>query len=151
MALRTSTSWDGTAGSRRSARASRPAGRAGSRGHPSPGGSRRAAGLSDRRRAASPCTAPRSGAGRGGGVRARAAATAAAAAASRREPGGLGPVRSSRPDLEWARTTGGARERRERPAPARPPRPPPRPGRGPRPALPGGGGGGGGPAAARAP
>lgn len=85
MARRTSTSWDGTAGPRRSARATRPAGRAGSRGHPSPGGSRQPAELSDGRRAASPCTAPT----RGAGGRARAAA--AAAAASRREPGGLGP------------------------------------------------------------
>lgn len=140
MAARTATSWDGTAGPRRSARATRPAGRAqpagggggppspslasaepaGARGHPSPGGSRAGGGLSGGRRAASPCTAPE-----------RAANRCCSAGAPR-----PGPARAARLEPEWARTAGRAASAEPAgPAERAPPRPGPAPAPAPAPAA----------------
>lgn len=151
MAVRTATSWDGTAGPRRSARATRPAGRA----QPSGGG----AGRSPR-----PPQPPRvpgraAGSGASGGPRLHAphwGGVARSAGSPRELPPlllllllllGWNLAAWARALAAWSRSgraqpaEPASAEPGARPAPARPPRPPPRPGRGPRPALPGGGGG----------
>lgn len=160
MAARTATSWDGTAGPRRSARATRPAGRAqprgGGGGRPSPSPASAGAGRS--LRPPQPRRVPGGAAGSvaGGGPRlhalrrggaARGARGLSASCRCRRRcwagAGRPGPARAGR--LERGVGAHSPPSPRApspaRPAPARPPRPPPRPGRGPRPALPGGGGG----------
>lgn len=143
MAARTATSWDGTAGPRRSARATRPAGRAqprgGGGGRPSPSPASAGAGRSLRppqpRRVPGGAAGQRRAAGRvsmhraGEGLREwRGDSPRAAAAAAGLEPGGLGP----RALAAWS---GSGRAQPAEPASAEPSAPRPGPAPAPAPAA----------------